>query len=473
MARNHQSDERPVTSALESPAPGQTNSRLRGQVIQNATLVFWLMFGINAVNYLDRLIVVAVGPILKREFRLEDSQIGLLGGAFIIVYALSALPCGILADRLSRTRVITFGVALWSAMSTATAFVFNFPTLFVTRALVGVGEASYYPAGSALLGAYFSLKDRARVMSRWQVGQLVGMILAFAVVFVLDLLIPPTQAWRVAFFVTGVPGLILAAIVWLVRDQPAVPVEDDEPASEHAPTVEEVIDAHGSALRVSGGLQGILNLVGKVLRIPTVWLIIVLQAMYFIVVTPATTFLPIYVSDAFKLSPGTTSLIAGIIIIAGGVSGMLLGGYVADRLSDRFPGGRVLAVTVGFGLALPCWAIFLTTQSLPVLVIFGILAVLGINIPLGPLTAALQDATPPALRATAFAVALTLSHLLGDAWAPGAVGSLSTNLGEQANLALLIVGTPSLAIAALAGYFGARFYASDVRRRLGNGATSQ
>jgi len=78
--------------------------------MQNATVVFWLMLAINAVNYLDRLIVVAVGPALKSDFNLRDSQIGILSSAFILVYAVAALPCGLLADRFSRTRVITFGV---------------------------------------------------------------------------------------------------------------------------------------------------------------------------------------------------------------------------------------------------------------------------------------------------------------------------------------------------------------------------
>lgn len=454
-------------AAVNTPARKFASAIKRSSWAQNATVIFWLMFAINAVNYLDRLIVVAVGPTLKADFHLRDSQVGVLSSAFILVYTLAALPCGLIADRLSRTRVITFGVALWSLMSTATAFVRTFPTLFLTRAMVGVGEASYYPAGSALLGAYYPLKKRARIMSGWQSGQLVGMVLAFAISFVLDSILNPSQAWRVAFFVTGIPGLILAAIIWFVKDAPDVPVESGEDSG--AEEAGHTGDVHGATLSLAGGFGGMMESVATVLRIRTVWIVVALQALMFIVVTPAITFLPIYVHSAngpFHLKSNTTALVAGLIIVVGGVSGMLLGGVLADRLSARFAGGRVLAVSLGFGAAIPFYALTLLTTSLPLFVFFGILAVLALNLPVGPLVAALTDATPPALRATAFAVSLSLAHLLGDVWAPSLVGTISTALHEHANQALLIIGLPCLVVASLAAYFGARLYSRDVSRRL-------
>jgi MFS family permease len=453
--------------ADSAPTKMLFGGRVRFSWVQNATVVFWLMFAINAVNYLDRLVVIAVGPALKADFNLADSQIGILSSAFILVYTLAALPCGLLADRFSRTRVITFGVALWSVMSAATAFVRNFPLLFFTRAMVGVGEASYYPAGSALLGAYYPLKKRARIMSGWQVGQLVGMVLAFAIVAILDSVIDPArEPWRVAFFVTGVPGLLLAIFIWFVKDQPDVSVEEtaSDAASAHE-AAGHIGDAHGAALSLNGGFRAMMETVSRVLRIRTLWIVVALQALMFIVVTPAITFLPIYVHSAngpFHLKSNTTALVAGIIIVAGGVSGLLLGGVLADRLSARFRGGRVLAAALGFGLAIPFYALALLTQSFPLFLITAIIAVMALNLPVGPLVAALTDATPPLLRATAFAVALSLAHLMGDVWAPSLVGAISTALHEHANLAMLIVGLPCLAVACVAAYFGARIYSRDV-----------
>lgn len=469
MIEDRQDDTDKDTPEISESAPARNASGAlaRGKWMQNAAVVFWLMFAINAVNYLDRLIVVAVGPALKADFHLLDSQIGILSSAFILVYAVAALPCGLLADRFSRTRVITFGVSLWSLMSAATAFVRSFPPLFFTRAMVGVGEASYYPAGSALLGAYYPLKKRARIMSGWQSGQLVGMVLAFAIVALLDSIIDPArEPWRIAFFVTGIPGLILALFIWFVKDQPSVSVEsNEEPAGDAA---EHVGDAHGAALSLSGGFGAMMQSVVTVLRIRTVWVVVALQALMFIVVTPAITFLPIYVhseNGPFHLKSNTTALVAGAIIVVGGVSGILLGGVLADKMSARFRGGRVLAISLGFALAIPFYAVALLTSSLPVFILFGIIAVMALNLPVGPLVASLTDATPPLLRATAFAVALSLAHLLGDVWAPFIVGGISTGLHEHANLALLIVGLPCLAIAAIAAFFGARIYSNDVAKQ--------
>jgi MFS transporter, Spinster family, sphingosine-1-phosphate transporter len=452
-----------------APARKASGALARGQWMQNATVIFWLMFAINAVNYLDRLIVVAVGPALKADFNLLDSQIGILSSAFILVYAVAALPCGLLADRFSRTRVITFGVSLWSVMSAATAFVRSFPPLFFTRAMVGVGEASYYPAGSALLGAYYPLKKRARIMSGWQSGQLVGMVLAFAIVALLDSIIDPArEPWRLAFFITGIPGLILALFIWFVKDKPDVSVESSKEVESDAAEAEHVGDAHGAALSLSGGFGAMMQSVRTVLRIRTIWVVVVLQALMFIVVTPAITFLPIYVhseTGPFHLKSNATAITAGVIIVLGGVSGILLGGLLADWMSARFRGGRVLAVALGFALAIPFYALALLTSSFPLFILTAIIAVMALNLPVGPLVASLTDATPPLLRATAFAVALSLAHLLGDVWAPYLVGGISTGLHEHANLALLIVGLPCLAIAAVAAFFGARIYSIDVAKQ--------
>ena len=103
-------------------------------------------------------------------------------------------------------------------------------------------------------------------------------------------------------------------------------------------------DVHGAALSLSGGFDAMAQSVATVLRIRTVWIVVALQALMFIVVTPAITFLPIYVHSAngpFHLKSNTTALVAGLIIVVGGISGMLLGGVLADKLSARFADRRL------------------------------------------------------------------------------------------------------------------------------------
>lgn len=426
----------------------------RAFVISRPPGVFWLMFAINLFNYLDRMIAVAVGPALKVEFQLNARAIGILSSAFVLIYTVSALPLGALADRArSRARVVALGVGFWSVFSGLTALARSFGSLVVTRALVGVGEASYYPAGAALLSDYYPRAARARIMGRWQTGQMVGILLAFGLSGALFALLPAHIAWRVAFLVSAIPGLALAALMWLVADPRRAPVSS-------------ALDSSASPPSARQQARALIGQISAALRIPTIWVVVALQAIIFIISTPAITFLPIYVSaneGPFHLSPAHAAFLTGIIVVVGGVLGALLGGPLADLLTRRSGGGRVLAVGVGFLLALPCFAAMLLTTHLPVFALAGLLAVLALYLPTGPLTAITQDVAPPSLRATAVAVTMLLSHILGDIWAPTAVGALSTALNERIGPALLMVGAPALIAGCAIAIVGARLYASNLR----------
>ncbi len=435
-------EQRAARTSMPSP-------RARGP-IASASVVFWLMLAINAANYLDRFVAVAVGPTLKAQFRLTDHDIGMLTSAFVLVYTVAAIPLGLLADRVSRPRVVAAGVALWSVASTLTAFVRGFGGLLATRAAVGIGEASYYPAGTALLSGYFPLEARARVMSRWGAGQLIGIALAFGLGGLFALVLGPQHGWRVAFLCAGLPGIALAAAMWWVAD---VPHHHEEKETPGAPAP--------ASRSVAGGVR-------MVLQIPTVWLVTVLQALMFIATTPAITFLTIYVRSAsgpYHLRAGPAALLIGVVVILGGLSGQLLGGTLADLLDRHISGGRALAAGVGFLAGLPCYVLMLVSHALLPFAVFGTLAVLALTLPAGPLTAIAQDTTPPALRATAVAVILLLSHVLGDVWAPTVVGSISTALHERTGVALLIVGVPTLALGGIIGVWGAAIYGRDLAAR--------
>jgi MFS transporter, Spinster family, sphingosine-1-phosphate transporter len=457
-------------------------------LINTALPVFWLLFAINTVNFFDRFLAVAVAPTLKSEFHLSDGDIGALSSAFILIYTLAALPLGLLADRASRARVVSVGVAIWSVASGLTGVATGLPLLFATRAGVGIGEASYYPAGTALLSAYYSLEKRARIVSRWSSGQLVGVALAFGVSAALSALLGPTLGWRVAFLVSAVPGFTLAALMWLVADDPpntlaesssyATAVNKELPPR-HEPLLPLFRLHAGDGLRSAivqywaqlaprfrSALRDLRLILREVSRIRTIWVVAALQALTFLIITPAVTFLPIYLRSTngpFHLSEAVTDGVAGVVIIVGGLTGQLLGGNVADYLGKRVRGGRMLTATVGFGLAVPAFALMLLTQSLPLFVILGVLAVLLLNLPVGPVLACAQDVTPEALRASALALTLLVGHLCGDVWSPTAVGMVSTALHEHVATSLLIFGVPALLLATVVGFFGVRIYATEIR----------
>ena len=260
LVENQGTSEPPTASSrmprMLQPGPG---------LIRAASAVFWLMFAINVVNYLDRLVAAAVGPVLKDEFHFNDFQYGALGTGFLLVYIVAGIPLGVLADRASRAKVIALGVLVWSFFSAATAFARNTAGLFVTRIGVGVGEASYYPAGTALLSEYYPAKDRARVLSRWASGQIVGAVLAYGLSALFLKLLNPDIAWRVLFLVTALPGFALGVIMWFVADRPDVSPEEHQ--SHQTDTGAESGHAHQHAtVKFEGGFNG-LAIRGGALRL--------------------------------------------------------------------------------------------------------------------------------------------------------------------------------------------------------------
>ena len=167
--------------AADPAATGDPRAGAVARAGRYARYVFWLMFAINFLNYADRWVFSALANELKSAFRFDDFQIGVLGSAFLLVYTLVAFPTGYFADRLGRKNVVAAGVALWSAATALTAVAGNFAVMLVVRALVGVGEGSYYPAGTSLLSAYYPPQRRATILGRWATGALAGAAIGFLI----------------------------------------------------------------------------------------------------------------------------------------------------------------------------------------------------------------------------------------------------------------------------------------------------
>src|SRR5437667_11652979 len=179
-----------------------------------ARYVLAVMVGINFLNYLDRYILPAVATKVQAEFHLADSQVGLLGSAFLLVYAVATIPFGLWADAGVRKTVAAVGVTIWSFATLFTGLARNYLQLFGARAAMGIGEASYYPAGTALLGDYFKKEGRGRAMSIVAAGTAVGIAAGFAG----GGITAGTLGWRVAFYMTAVPGLVLAVLAFGLRE---------------------------------------------------------------------------------------------------------------------------------------------------------------------------------------------------------------------------------------------------------------
>ncbi|HEX6110476.1 MAG TPA: MFS transporter [Ktedonobacteraceae bacterium] len=436
-----------------------------------AMYVFWVMFSISFLNYLDRNVLSGAANVVAHELGFGFDAIGVIASSFRVVYTLSTIPLGIWADRTKRKNVVAICVAIWSLATAFTAFANSFLTLFLSRMVLGIGEAGYFPAGTALMSDYFSRSKRSRIMSWWSVGQLIGILVGFVIGGVLA----GIGKWRLAFIFTGIPGLFLAFLAWRLRE-PRRNEADEEEIALYPYTLGKVaeIEEPHQTIHIS---SNVFSQFGMLLRIKTLVVLIIMQVFAFFVLGVNVVFLPTYLQqgDIFGLSSGQAGLFSGAVIVLAGLVGTVLGGYMADWLNRRHQGARVLVCGIGFLLSAPAFLLAITTHNLQVFSVFFIITTILLTLYTGPSTAATQDVVPAILRASAVAVSLFIAHLLGDAFAPTLVGILASafdpthgqhfahNLGGQdLARALLVTCTPALLIAGLVGIFGARWMKTDV-----------
>ena len=407
-----------------------------------ARYVLAVMVGINFLNYMDRYVGAAASPLIQKEFHLSDSQVGLLGSAFLLVYAVAAVPFGYWADRGVRKTVVAAGVAIWSLATLFTGFARSFPQLFVSRAVLGIGEAGYYPAGTSMLSDYFPKEQRGRTMSIWGAGSTFGIAVGFAG----GGYIAEKFGWRSAFFFAAVPGILFALLAFGLRE----PLRGSAEKIGHA--VERIHEA------------SLCNFV-DLLRIRTLRATILSQTLLYFVLASNAFWLPILLTRRFNLSVGKAGLLAGVVLVAGGLIGTLAGGWIADRRARSDPSAHLQVGIAGFLLG----AIFisialvapLNVGPVPVFVPAFVLAVVCLYLYSGPFTAVAQNVVSPGLRASAVTMLLFISHVFGDSHSTFDVGWISDRIGSL-QTALLITSPTLLVLAAIVAATGLSTVRRDV-----------
>jgi len=345
---------------------------------------------INLLNYFDRLIVVPMFPFLKDEFLVSDFRLGLLASVFILVNSLAVLPFGFWADRGPRQKIMAFGVFFWSAATLLSGITATFRALLTARALVGVGEGAYAPAGTAMISDCFPPGFRARVQSIFNLGMLVGGVLGLAAGGVLAQWV----GWRWAFFLVGLPGFLLAFVTYRLRVPIALPPEKAPP-------------------------------VWSLLKIPA-YLMVMVGGMFVVFCGAAfITWGPAFGIRYHDLSVAEASAWMGLLVLVGSVGGVLLGGYIADWLQARWSWGRAFTIGATLLVGTPFLYGAVTTASLPTFFFCLLVASFLLTCYHGPATAVIHDLTPERAHGFAFALYLFVIHLFGDTMAPALVGRVS------------------------------------------------
>lgn len=180
----------------------------------NAWRILFLLFLANLFNFFDRTIPAIIIEPIRMEWSLSDFQIGIIGTAFTIVYAIAGLPLGRMADTGSRSKLMGWGLAAWSGLTAVNGLVGSFWAFLLVRMGVGIGEASYAPAANSLIGDLFPAHRRARAMGIFMLGLPLGLLLAF---FTIGAMVKAFDSWRAPFFIAAVPGLVLAVFMFFIK----------------------------------------------------------------------------------------------------------------------------------------------------------------------------------------------------------------------------------------------------------------
>jgi MFS family permease len=391
--------------------------------MRGARTALIILFCVSFCNYLDRFILSVLLPSIKADLGLTDTQLGALGTAFTVSYVLLSIPFARLADRYSRKTIISLCVAIWSAMTALCGFAQTFWQLAIARVLVGVGEAGATPPSHALIADFYPLTKRTTALAVFGLGAPFGIIIGF----ITASWIAQNYDWRAAFLALGLPGLVLALCVYFGIREPRRGASD---APEKAQQAVEYISFMGSvkALWQSSAFCHFAFATG----------------LYTVVYIGVVNWLPSYFIRSFDMELSQVGLWLAMSLGLSQLIGSLSCGVLTDHLVKRSVLWFSRIPALAMLLSSPLFLIVFGTQS-PVMSALALALAFLIGIFQGPASfAAVQGIVHVRIRATAVAIFLCITNLVGGMIGPLFTGWLSDYLeptyGDEAlRQALLFV----------------------------------
>lgn len=388
----------------------------------------WIVVGLlwfaGFFNYADRQGVYSVFPLIESEFKLSRSQLGYLGSAFMVVYALSSPFSGYTVDLLPRRLLITLGLTFWSLICAGTALARSYFQLLFFRAAEGLGESFYFPASISLLSDYHGPLTRSRALSFHQTSVYLGT----AGGAVLAGYLGERLGWRSSFWVLGLAGMVYASLLGFGLVEPARELSRKKAVGDGG------LRGHSENSHLADtGSDSLREKLARILSNPAAALLLLVFVGANFVAATFLAWLPSYIFERFDLGLTNSSFTSTFWPLAS-LPGAVLGGIAADWSSRRVVGGRILVQSAGLVLAAPF--VFLTgwSSSVPIL----IAALIGAGICKGVydsnIFASLFDVISPEDRGTAAGLMNTVGWTAAAA-APTVVGMASESIGLGATIA--------------------------------------
>jgi MFS family permease len=364
-------------------------------------MLWWISF----FNYADRQAIFSVFPLLETQMHLTKVDQGLLGSSFAWFYGLSAPLAGATVDRIRRKTAILGGLQVWSLICLATGWARSFRQLVCLRAAEGLGETFYYPASMAMLSDYHGQRTRSRALGFHQTSVYAGTIGGGAFAG----LIGQYYGWEYSFIVFGSLGMLLGLGLSQLLVEPKRGAADDAPSPcERLPLKESLL---------------------LIWSTPTVLALMLAFTCAMFVNMVLLSWMPSFLNDHFGYGLATAAFSAVFYAQVASMVGSPLGGWLADALRRRLPGGRILIQALAVLLAAPfvysCGLAESRTSLLVALTAWGLFkGMYDANI-----FAAVFDVVPAQARGTTAGFMNMMGWLLGGAPAPVVVGYLAQKSG--------------------------------------------
>lgn len=389
---------------------------------------FWTLFiltGLNLVNYIDRYVLSAVLPSIQSTMSLSDGQAGRLFTAFMLGYFVTSPFFGYLGDRASRKWLIALGIFVWSLGTVLTGFAATLGALFVYRALVGLGEASYATISPGWISDSFGPSKRNNALTIFYVAIPVGAALGN----ILGGQISNLWGWRNAFIIAGAPGLLLALLLLPFQEPQRGESEGKSapPESGHKPKWTEVF---------------------QLFTIRDYQLTVLGYVAYTFALGAFAFWGPTFLHRIHNVPEKTAATFFGAVLVVAGLLGTLLGGFAATAWQKRNPAGYACTLSVSVIAAIPLsFLAFMTTNTVLSMSSLA-LAMFLLFLPTGPINTLIIETVPIHLRSSAMALSIFMIHLFGDLWSPEIVGRLSDHW-QSLGKAVLILPVALIVNAAL------------------------
>jgi MFS family permease len=432
----------------------------------HSTFYIWYVVGVLMVAYvfsfIDRQIFsMVVGP-LRRDLHISDTQVSLLQGlSFVVFYTLFGILIGRLVDIYSRRTIIAIGLVLWSLFTTACGIATTFPQMLLLRMGVGVGEAALSPAAYSLVADYVPPRRMSTAISVYSAGIYVGSGLSFLLGGLIRSyaatrgisslpLVGPIHPWQILFFVVGLPGVLLAPLLYSIREpltrggslHPTVPVR----------RVFAYIFANGKTFLLHNIGFGLLSL-----------------ASY-----ASAAWVPEFYVRTFHWNIASVGAVYGSIVMVFGSLGIIGAGRVADYLRSRGHANANIIVGMWIGMIwVPIHFLMFLAPSGGWATVWGVPATVLSAAPFGVAPAAIQQMMPANMRGQASAVYLFILNLIGLGLGPTAVAWCTQHIFHRDDALrysmVIVLVTASLLGAALLAWCLKPFLASLGRLQLRDG----